>query len=87
MIDIERQNIIYAELYSYLSKNKEENAISLSVAVPNAKIIDFAYGSTIPVAPKKKIIYLGLLLGLFITFIIESLKYLLDTKNRFKKRY
>ena len=71
MIDIERQNIIYAELYSYLLKKKEETAISLAVAVPNAKIIDFAYGSVIPVAPKKKIIYLGaLLIGLLMPFLL-----------------
>ena len=58
IIDIERQKIIYSELYSYLLKKKEETSISLAVTVPNAKIIDAAYSDGIPVSPKKYIIYL-----------------------------
>jgi capsular polysaccharide biosynthesis protein len=86
MIDIERQNIIYAELYSYLLKKKEETAISFAVAVPNAKIIDFAYGFTIPVAPKNKIIYLAaLLLGFLVPFIIIYIRGLVDTKIHSRK--
>jgi len=86
IIDIERQKEIYSELYSYLLKKKEETAISLAVTVPNAKIIDYAYGSDIPVAPKKKIIFLAaLLLGLIIPFIIIYLKNLLDTKLHTRK--
>ncbi|MFT4800367.1 MAG: tyrosine-protein kinase Etk/Wzc, partial [Flavobacteriaceae bacterium] len=85
-IDIARQQEIIAGLYSYLLKKKEETAISLAVTVPNAKIIDVAYGSNIPVAPKKKIIYLAaLLLGVLIPFIIVYLKNLLDTKVHSRK--
>ena len=86
MIDIERQKEIYSELYSYLLKKKEETAISLAVTVPNAKIIDFAYGSDIAVSPRMKIIYLAaLLLGLIVPFIIVYLKNLLDTKIHSRK--
>ncbi|WP_334058750.1 GumC family protein [Polaribacter sp. P097] len=86
IIDIERQKEIYSELYSYLLKKKEETAISLAVTVPNAKIIDYAYGSDIPVAPKKKIIFLvALLLGVIIPFVIIYLKNLLDTKLHTRK--
>jgi capsular exopolysaccharide synthesis family protein len=86
MIDIERQKIIFSELFSYLLKKKEETAISLAVTVPNAKIIDYAYGSGNPISPKKKIIYLGaLLLGLLLPFIIIYLKHLLGTKIHSRK--
>lgn len=85
-IDIERQKEIYSELYSYLLKKKEETAISLAVTVPNAKIIDYAYGSGVAVAPKKKIIFLtALFLGLLVPFVIIYLKNLLDTKLHTRK--
>ncbi|QOD62062.1 polysaccharide biosynthesis tyrosine autokinase [Polaribacter haliotis] len=85
-IDIARQQEIIANLYSYLLKKKEETAISLAVTVPNAKIIDVAYSSGIPVSPKKKIIYLAvMLLGILVPFVIIYLKNLLDTKIHNKK--
>ena len=85
-IDIAREQEIISGLYSYLLKKKEETAISLAVTVPNAKIIDVAYGSDIPVSPKRKVIYLGaLLLGVLIPFIIIYLINLLNTKVHNKK--
>ncbi len=85
-IDIARQQEIISGLYEYLLKKKEETAISLAVTVPNAKIIDKAYSTGIPVSPKKKIVYLAsLLLGLIIPFIIIYLRNLLDTKVHNKK--
>ena len=86
MIDIERQKEIYAELYSYLLKKKEETAISLAVTVPNAKIIDYAYSNGLPVSPKKNIIYFGaLLLGIVFPFFIIYIKNILDTKIHSRK--
>jgi capsular exopolysaccharide synthesis family protein len=83
---IKLQQEITSGLYSYLLKKKEETAISLAVAVPNAKIIDKAYGSDIPVSPKRSIIYLAaILFGSLIPFVIIYLKNLLDTKIHNKK--
>lgn len=80
-IDIAREQEIIGSLYQYLLKKKEETDISLAVTVPNAKIIDVAYGSNIPVSPKRKIIYLaGLIVGLIIPFGIIYILDLLDTK-------
>ncbi|MGB0880109.1 MAG: polysaccharide biosynthesis tyrosine autokinase, partial [Polaribacter sp.] len=85
-IDIAREQEIISGLYSYLLKKKEETAISLAVTVPNAKTIDVAYGSDIPVSPKRKIIYLGAsLLGVLIPFIIIYLINILNTKVHSKK--
>lgn len=84
--DIQRQQQIIEALYLYLLEKREENAITLAVTQPNAKIIDKAYGSNIPVAPKRKIIYLAsLLLGLIIPFGFIYVKFLLDNKVHTRK--
>lgn len=81
LIDIQRQKLIYGELYSYLLKKKEEIAISLAITVPNAKIIDVAYGADTPVSPQKKYIYLiAFGIGLLVPFAVFYIKYALDTK-------
>lgn len=78
---IKLKQAITSELYAYLLKKKEETDISLAVTVANAKIIDSAYSSKLPVSPKKSIILLAaLLLGGVIPFIIIYLKNLFDTK-------
>ncbi|UMB60804.1 polysaccharide biosynthesis tyrosine autokinase [Lutibacter sp. A80] len=79
--DIQRQQQIIETLYLYLLEKREENAISLAATTPNAKIIDKAYGSKIPVSPKTKIVYLAaLLLGFLIPFVIIYLIFLFDNK-------
>lgn len=79
--DIKRKQQIIETLYLYLLQKREENAITLAVTAPNAKIIDRADGSEIPVSPKKIIIFLiALILGFVITFIIIYLKFFLDNK-------
>jgi len=84
--DIQRQQQIIEALYLYLLEKREENAITLAVTQPNAKIIDKAYGGNIPVAPKRKIIYLAsLLLGLIIPFGVIYVKFLLDNKVHTRK--
>ena len=86
IIDIQRQKAIYAELYSYLLKKKEETAISLAVTVSNAKIIDVAYSADVAVSPQKKIIYLiALVAGLLIPFVLLYVKFVLDSKIHNRK--
>lgn len=78
---IARQQKVKEELYLYLLQKREETAILLSATEANARVIDAAKGSDIPVAPKKNIIYLGaILLGLLVPFGIIYLMDLLDTK-------
>ncbi len=79
--DIQRQQEIIETLYLYLLQKREENSISLAVTTPNAKIIDKAYGSNVPVAPRRTIILLGsMLLGLLAPALLLGFKSLFDDK-------
>lgn len=76
-----RQQQIKEELYLYLFKKREETAISLASTAPNSKVVDEAYSSDVPIAPKRMLIYLiALVFGLLFPFSIIYLMDLLDTK-------
>ena len=82
---ITRQQNVKEALYLYLLQKREENAISLAVTTPKAKVVDIAYTSNIPVSPRRDIIILvGLMVGLLIPFAFIYIKNLLDNKIRNK---
>lgn len=79
--DINRQQSIKESLYLYLLEKREETAITLGMSSPNAKIVEAAFTSSIPVSPKKKIVYLAAaILGLFLPLGLIYASDLMDTK-------
>lgn len=84
--DITRQQSIKESLYLYLLEKREETAITLGMSTANAKVVDPASTSNIPVSPKKLIVLLAaLIFGLAIPFLFFYTKDLLDNKIHTKK--
>ncbi len=78
---IARQQRIKENLYLFLLKKKEDLSISITVTAPPAKIIDRAYSTGIPVAPRRMVILAtSLILGFLIPFVAIYVKDLFDTK-------
>ncbi|WP_299128717.1 tyrosine-protein kinase family protein [uncultured Winogradskyella sp.] len=83
---IQRQQDIKESLYLYLLEKREESAIRFGMYSPNAKIIDSAHSSYLPVAPNKTVIYLAsFILGCMIPIGFIYLIDLLDVKIYTKK--
>lgn len=79
--DITRQQQIKEQLFLYLLQKREETAITLGVADPNAKVIDAAESMPNAIAPKKKIMFLvAIFIGLLIPFSIIYILDILDSK-------
>ena len=78
---LDRQQNIIETLYLYLLQKREENSISSAVTAPYAIVIDKAYGSEVPVAPRKLIVLVtSLLLGFLIPALILIIRALFDNK-------
>ncbi|MEG1554275.1 MAG: polysaccharide biosynthesis tyrosine autokinase, partial [Rikenellaceae bacterium] len=83
IVDIMRQQKIKEELYLYLLNKREENAITLAITEPNARVVDKAYGSSAPISPILIFdLLLAMALGLAVPIIVIFIINLIDTKVR-----
>lgn len=69
-LELQRDQTIKNQLYSFLLQKREENQLVLAATTPKGKIIDKAYAYNEPVAPKKMMI---IVVALFFGFIIPAL--------------
>ena len=79
--DISRQQQIVETLYLFLLQKREETEIKAAATPANLKIVDAAYGSMSPVAPRGLIVLVGMLfVGVLLPFCTLYIKFLLDNK-------
>ncbi len=84
--DIERTRKIVETIFLLLSEKRESTSISLAIATPKAKVVDYAIASTVPIYPKKKIIYsAALIFGLLLPIGLIYLRQLLYNKIENRK--
>lgn len=81
-----RQQKVKEELYIYLLTKLEENALSEATAESNARVIDHAYGSNIPVSPRSTIILLfAIIIGCCIPLAVLYLQQIMNTSVRSRR--
>lgn len=76
---IERQQNLKEQLYLYLLQKREENAITLAVTAPKAKVINPAYTVGVVKPDKQQIVLGSLLAGLVLPLAILFAIYASDT--------
>ncbi|SHK34796.1 GumC family protein [Epilithonimonas mollis] len=80
--NIERQRNLKESLYLYLLQKREENAITMAVTTPKAKVVNPAYTVGIVKPNYTQVRILALLIGLILPLLIIFIKNILDTKVR-----
>ena len=84
--DLFRQQNIKETIFTYLLQKKEDTGLALVMATPNAKVVDPAFYSTVPVKPKKMIILLAaLMLAVIIPVSVIYIRDLFDNKIHTKE--
>ncbi|MFI3266033.1 MAG: polysaccharide biosynthesis tyrosine autokinase [Rikenellaceae bacterium] len=84
-----REQMVKEQLYLFLLQKREENELNQAFTAYNTKVLSYAKGSNIPVAPKKQIILLlglaiGVLAPVFFLLIRESFNTVVRDKSDLK---
>ena len=86
LLQINRQQLIKQNIYSYLLQKREETAISLAATASIARVLDPAMGGNYPISPNRQSIFLiALLLGLGIPITGIFVAGLLNNKVQFQQ--
>lgn len=81
LIDINREQSIKNDIYSFLLKKREETALTHASTVSDSRIVDRAQASFVPISPKKNVIYpLAFIFALFLGIGVITAKDVLNTK-------
>ena len=84
-LEITRKKESVSELYNFLSKKREETALSYAPTIGNARIIEKAQASNSPVSPKRSLVYIiGLILPLGLGVVWIAFKELFSSKVLFR---
>jgi tyrosine-protein kinase Etk/Wzc len=79
LLEITRIKNLKESIYLYLLQKREETALSLATTVVNARVLDSAISSSLPIKPnKQQIILSAFLIGLIIPIVIIYVKVLLN---------
>lgn len=86
ILSVERQQKVKESLYLYLLQKREENEVSQTFTAYNTRIINWAAGSDMPVAPSKgKILAIAFVIGLALPIGLIYLREMLNTTVRGQK--
>ena len=86
VIDIARQQTLKETLYTFLLNKREETALQLAITEANIRIVEHPFGSSGPVAPRSKVIFLfALMVGLVVPFTFFQIKERLNMSVRGRK--
>lgn len=83
---IDRQQTLKEQLYLYLLQKREENAITLAVTAPKAKIVNPAFTTGIVKPNAQQIIYGSLAAGFLLPLLILAGANVLDTRVHSKQQ-
>ena len=80
-LELQRDQTIKGELYSFLLQKREENQLVLAATTPKGKIIDSAFAFNEPISPNKlMVIFVAFFMGLVIPALYLYVKILLSNK-------
>jgi tyrosine-protein kinase Etk/Wzc len=90
-LDVERQQKILEDLYSFLLQKKLESSISSASTISNSKVLEPALAGTGPISPDRSKVYslylmLGLLVPVGFIFLLEVLKDKVGSRMEVEKR-
>ncbi len=86
LIDINREQSIKNDIYSFLLKKREETALTHASTVSDSRVIDKAEASFIPISPKKNIVYpLSVIVALFFGIALITAKETLNNKILYRQ--
>jgi len=80
-IDIERQQKVLEDLYSFLLQKKLETSISSASSISNIKVLERAVGNEKPISPNNKSIYGSYVsIGVFVVLLVIAIFEMLNDK-------